>query len=181
MKEKLLLIYGSNLDHSNIKFLVKDRLSKFQVKSGYIPRKTDRNRDILFQYDIYDVNFEKHKISANGWGNIYLISERQLEAFNYSISKLNTGTIVYCKPTIRGHYAPVIDGVEYNAILRRTADEKSEIFFIDYNSNNNKNIWHKLHLLPYEIQFLIIDYGLSYEEKELKVKKWIEQILMLLK
>lgn len=78
MKEKLLLIYGSNLDHSNINFLVKDRLSRFEVKSGYIPRKTDTNRDILFHYDVYDVNLEKHKISEDGWFHYYLMSERQL-------------------------------------------------------------------------------------------------------
>ena len=181
MKEELLFIYGSNLDHSNINFLVKDRLRKYQLKYNRIPSKIDTKRDILFQYDVYDVNFEKHKISADGWCNIYLISERQLEAFEYSMSKINTGTIVKCKPTIRGHFDPVINGVEYNVIMRRTADEKNEIFFIDYNSENNKNIQGKLHILPSEMQFLIMDYGLSDEEQEIKVKKWVEQILMLIK
>lgn len=180
MKEKLLLIYGSNLDHSNINYLVKDRLSRFQVKSGYIPKKTDKNRDILFHYDVYDVNLEKYSLSADGWCNYYLISERQLEAFEYSISKLNTGTIVRCKPNIRGHHDPIINGVEYSALVRETADEKSEIIFIDLNSYNKEKIHRQLHLLPEEMQILIIDNRISYEEKEIKVKEWIEQLLRLL-
>lgn len=35
----------------------------------------------------------------------------------------------------------------------------------------------KLHLLPIEMQLLTIDTGFSYEERKLKVKEWIEQIL----
>ena len=148
MKEKLLLIYGCNLDHSNINFLVKDRLSRFQVNYGYIPRKSEKNRDILFRYDVYDVNLERHINSADGWFNDYLISECQFEAFEYSLSKLTIATIVRCQPNIRGHYEPIINGVEYSALIRRTNDEKRDIVFIDLNSENNAMIRSKMHLLP---------------------------------
>lgn len=64
--------------------------------------------------------------------------------------------------------------------MRRTDDEKSEIIFIDANSENNNKIRCKLHLLPSEMQILLINNQLSYEEKEIKVKEWIEQLVMLL-
>ena len=174
MKQVLLLIYGCNLDYSNIKFLEKDRLSRFEVEWDYVPCKLNEKRDVLFQYD---VNLVKNRKNSGSWIIKYLISERQLDAFEYSLSKLNKGTIIRCNPNVRGHIEVIVNDLEYSASVLATEDNKMSIFLIDEDSNNNEMIRSKLHLLPTEMQLLIIDNGFSYEEQRLKVKEWIEEIL----
>ncbi|QDQ02449.1 hypothetical protein FOH38_19375 [Lysinibacillus fusiformis] len=177
MKQVLLLIYGCNLDHSNISFLEKDRLSRFEVEWDYVPCKLNEKRDILFQYDVYDVNLEKNRKCSCRWFSKYLISERQLDAFEYSLSKLNMGKYIRCNPNIRGHIEVIVNDLEYSAGILGTEDNKMLIFLIDEESENNEMIRSKLHLVPMEMQFLTIDNGFSYEEEKLKVKEWIEGIL----
>ncbi|WP_421664358.1 hypothetical protein [Lysinibacillus telephonicus] len=115
MKKILLLTYGCNLDHSNIAYLVKDRLRPFEIKWGEIPRKVDPKRDVLFQYDVYDVNMEMNKRSGDVYFHQYLISEDHLSAFEYSLSKLNKGIHTRCHLDARGHFYVEIDNVEYSA------------------------------------------------------------------
>ncbi|MEK5215964.1 hypothetical protein [Psychrobacillus sp. FSL H8-0487] len=177
MKRVLLLIYGCNLDHSNISFLEKDRLSRFEVEWDYAPCKLNDKRDVLFQYDVYDVNLEKNRKCSGRWLSKYLIDEHQLNAFEYSLSKLNTGMYIRCNPNIRGHIEVTVNDLEYSAGILGTEDNKTRIFLIDEESENNEMIRSKLHLLPIEMQLLTIDTGFSYEERKLKVKEWIEQIL----
>jgi len=177
MKRVLLLIYGCNLDYSNINFLEKDRLSRFEVEWDYVPCKLNEKRDVLFQYDVYDVNWVKNQKISGSWISKYLISERQLDAFEYSLSKLNKGTSIRCNPNARGHIEVNVNDLEYSARVLATEDIKMKIFLIDEESENNEMIRSKLHLLPTEMQLLIIDNGFSYEEQKLKVKGWIEEIL----
>lgn len=177
MKRVLLLIYGCNLDHSNISFLERDRLSRFEVEWDYVPCEINEKQDVLFQYDVYDVNLEKNRKNSYSWFSKYIISERQLDAFEYSLSKLNMGTYFRCNPNIRGHIEVIVNDLEYSAAVLGTEDNEMLIYLIDEESENNKTIRSKLHLIPNEMRFLTIDNGFSYEEKKLKVKEWIEGIL----
>ncbi|MEG0260347.1 MAG: hypothetical protein RR595_13490 [Lysinibacillus sp.] len=177
MKQVLLFIHGYNLDHSNISFLEQDRLSPFEVEWDYVPCKLDEKRDVLFQYDVYDVNLEKNRKCSCRWFRKYLISERQLNAFEYSLSKLNTGTYIRCNPNIRGHIEVIVNNLEYSAGILGSEDNKKLIFLIDEESENNEMIRSKLHLLPSWMRVLMIDNVFSYEEEKLKVKEWIEGIL----
>ena len=152
-------------------------MSRFEVEWDYVPCKLNEKRDVLFQYDVYDVNLVKNQKISGSWISKYLISERQLDAFEYSLSKLNKGTSIRCNPNARGHIEVNVNDLEYSARVLATEDIKMKIFLIDEESENNEMIRSKLHLLPTEMQLLIIDNGFSYEEKKLKVKGWIEEIL----
>ncbi len=181
MKKILLLTYGCNLDHSNIGYLVKERLSPFEIEWGEIPSKVNPKRNVLFQYDVYDVNVEMNKKSGDIYFHQYLISEDHLSAFEYSLSKLNKGNNTRCHLDARGHYYVDIDNVEYSARTLISLDKQSIFVFLDEDSHFNSFIRSQLHLLPTELHYLILDYNLSYKEKELKVKSWIQQILLYFK
>jgi len=57
-KEVFILSYGCDLDHSNINFLVKERLMPFSHK------KSPNETDICVQYEVFDVNRKKHKLEC---------------------------------------------------------------------------------------------------------------------
>lgn len=161
--------------------MVKERLRPFEIKWGEIPRKVDPKRNVLFQYDVYDVNVEMNKRSGDVYFvyfHQYLISEDHLSAFEYSLSKLNKGIHTRCHLDARGHFYVEIDNVEYSARTLLPWDKETRIVFLDEDAHANTFIRSQLHLLPTELHYLILDRQLSYEEQELKVRNWIHQILL---
>lgn len=55
------------------------------------------------------------------------------------------------------------------------------ICFLDEEAEANKYIRPHIHRLPSELQYLTLDYQLSYEQRKSKVKSWIEQVLLKVK
>ena len=181
IKKILLLTYGCNLVHSNINYLVKDRLSPFEIEWGNIPKNVDGKRNVLFQYDVYDANIENNNKVSDIYFHQYLISENHLNAFEYSLSKLNKGMNTCCHLDARGHIEIEIDHIEYSARTLIPIDKKTIIILLDEEAEANAFIRFQLHLLPAELQYLIVDYKLSYDEQKFKMKRWIQQILLMCK
>lgn len=98
LKGILLANYGCNLDHYNIHYLVKDRLSKFEVEWGDIPENKNEEGNILFQMDVYDINMEMNRKSEDIYFHPYIINEEQISAFESSLFNLNKGIFNRCHP-----------------------------------------------------------------------------------
>ncbi|WP_155592260.1 hypothetical protein [Lysinibacillus cavernae] len=57
-EEVFILSYGCDLDHSNIDYLVKERLLPF---SHWHNNKTPKETAICVRYEAFDINPKKHK------------------------------------------------------------------------------------------------------------------------
>jgi hypothetical protein len=167
-KEVFILSYGCDLDHSNINFLVKERLMPFSHK------KSPNETDICVQYEVFDVNRKKHKQLY--YGHKFYINKIRLEAFLYSLSKLK-GNHVYANPLVRGHAYALIDGVEYTGRIYESFEDAQTLVFIDEESINNIPLREKLPSLRKELHFLKTPINIPFEESDLLVAKWVKSII----
>lgn len=170
-KEVFILSYGCDLDHSNINFLVKERLMPF---SHWHNKKSPNETDICVQYEVFDVNRKKHKQLY--YGHKFYINKIRLEAFLYSLSKLK-GNHVYANPQVRGHACALIDGVEYTGRVYESLEDAQTLVFIDEDSTNNMPLREKLPSLRKELHFLKMPINITFEESDLLVAKWIKSII----
>ncbi len=180
LEEILLFNYGCGLDYSNINNLVKEKLSPFEIKWDDIPEIIEGKRNILFRYDVYDVNIEHNRILAENYFHLYLISEEHLSNFEGSLTISNYGEHIRCGLNAMGHIEVEINNIEYSARSLISIDKKTIIYLLDEEAEANALIRSQLHLLPIELHYLILDYGLSYEKHKLKVRSWIQQIYNLI-
>ena len=130
-KEIFILSYGCDLDHSNIAFLVKERLMPF---SDFYSKKLPNETDICVRYETFDINPNKHRELY--YAHAFFINKIRLEAFMYSLSKLK-GSHVYLNPRVRGHIKATIDGLEYTSRVYGTLEDRETLIFIDEESTNN--------------------------------------------
>lgn len=180
LEEILLFTYGCGLDYSDINNFVKEKLSPFEIKWDDIPETVDGKRNILFRYDVYDVNLENSKRLEDIYFHLYLISEEHLSNIEHSLTISNNGEHTRCQLNAMGHIYLEINNIEYSARTLISIDKKTIIYLLDEEAENNALIRSQLHLLPTELHYLILDYGLSYEKRELKVRSWIQQIYNLI-
>lgn len=180
MQKILLFTYGCGLDFSIINNLVKEKLSPFEIKWDDIPETVDGKRNILFRYDVYDVNLENNRRLADIYFHLYLISEEHLSNIERSLTILNNGEHIRCGLNAMGHIEVEINNIEYSARSLISIDKKTIIYLLDEEAEANALIRSQLHLLPIELHYLILDYGLSYEKRKLKVRSWIQQIYNLI-
>lgn len=174
LKTVFILTYGCDLDHSNIDFLVNERLLPFKKYYNKPNKRISNNPEIKLVYDVYDVNRKKH-IENKYFLEEFYITETQLKAFEYSLSKLK-GNTVRCNPSIRGHYFLRISGIEYSARNYHSL-EKTELIFLDEEEVNNKRLRKLLNTLPEEMQWLEVSLGKNFEEREQMVNNWIKTLL----
>ncbi len=170
-KEVFILSYGCDLDHSNIAFLVKERLMPF---SHWHNKKSPKETDICVQYEVFDVNRKKHKQLY--YGHKFYINKLRLEAFMYSLSKLK-GNHVYANPQVRGHAIALIDGVEFTGRVYESLEDGQNLIFLDEESTYNIPLREKLPTLPIELHFLKIPNNIFFEESDLLFGIWIKSII----
>lgn len=176
LKTVFLLSYGCNLDHKNIDFLVKERLLPFARREGNkANKKIARHPEILLMYDVYDVNWNKH-VDNKYYLEEFFISEAHLQAFEYSLSKLK-GQHIRCKPYARGHHELSIDGKEYSVRVYRTLSGDSELFFLDDEAIHNGRLREKNHILPDDLQWLMLTKNINTTEREAAISEWLREIL----
>ena len=176
MKELFILSYGCDLDHSNIDFLVKERLMPYSVDRAYWRNeRPPKESEICLKYDVFDFNRNKHKDNLYSFDNFY-INEIRLEAFMYSLSKLK-GNHVYAHPNVRGHVNVDLDNKEYTARVYRSIENDKRLIFLDEESHNNVELREKLPSLPSDLQFLTAPSGITYEETQLFVSEWMQRII----
>jgi len=170
-KEIFILSYGCDLDHSNIAFLVKERLMPF---SDWYSKKSPNETDICVRYETFDINRNKHQQLY--YAHAFFINKIRLEAFMYSLSKLK-GSHAYLNPRVRGHIETTIDGLEYTGRVYETLEDGEELIFVDEESTNNIELRDNLPFLPNELQFLKIPKNTSFEERNLLFANWIQKII----
>ncbi|MGE7919808.1 hypothetical protein ACQKM9_12770 [Viridibacillus sp. NPDC093762] len=176
MKEVFILSYGCNLDHSNINYLVKERLIPFSVNRAYWRNeKPPKESEICLIYDVFDINRNKHKDNLYYLDKFY-INEVRLESFLYSLSKLK-GNHVYAKPNVRGHAYVQIDNVEYTGRIYKTLEDGVCLVFLDEESEHNIELREKLPFLPSGLHFLKMSNDLSLEDSNTLVAEWIQRII----
>ncbi len=170
-KEVFILSYGCDLDHSNIDYLVKERLLPF---SCWTYKKQPKETDICVRYEVFDINPKKHKQVY--YGHKFYINNTRLEAFMYSLSKLK-GNHVYADPRVRGHVIAFLDGVEYTGRVYESLEDDQNLIFLDEESIYNIPLREELPTLPRDIHFLKIPNDLYSEESELLFGNWIKTII----
>ncbi|MGE7919815.1 hypothetical protein ACQKM9_12810 [Viridibacillus sp. NPDC093762] len=175
MKEVFILSYGCDLDHSNIDYLVKERLMPFSVERAYWRKeKPPKESDICLYYDVFEIN--RNKLNKGYYGNTFYINEMRLESFMYSLSKLK-GNHVYGNPNVRAHAYVFIDNVEYTGRIYESLVDNEYLVFLDEESLNNIELREKLPSLQRELHYLSMPKGLSLEERDLLVAEWIRRII----
>lgn len=170
-KEVFILSYGCDLDHSNIAFLVKERLMPF---SNWLNKKLPNETDICVHYEAFDINRKKHEQLY--YGHDFYINKIRLEAFKFSLSKLK-GEHIYVHPQARGHIETLIDGLEYTGRVYETLEDEQELIFLDEESTNNIELREILPSLPRELQFLKIPNNTIFEEREVLFSNWVRKII----
>ncbi|WP_251659725.1 hypothetical protein [Sporosarcina aquimarina] len=171
-----LLSYGCDLDHSNIDFLVKERLMPFAIKrEDKTKRRNVKDLTIHLMYDVYDVNWNKHEDNKY-YLEEFLISETHLLAFEYSLSKLK-GNHSRCRPYARGHYDLTINEKEYSLRVYQKLSGDKELFFIDEESLHNTSLRIQNHKLPRELQWLLLTTEIETYEREAAIIEWIQTVL----
>lgn len=170
-KEVFILSYGCDLDHSNVAFLVKERLMPF---CSWYNRNPAKETDICVRYDAFDINRNKHEELY--YSHTFYINKIRLDAFMHALSKLK-GNHVYLNPCVRGHIEATINGLEYTGRIYEKLVDGEELIFIDEESKNNIEIREKLPSLPKELQFLKMQKNKSFEERNLLFVNWIQRII----
>ncbi|MFD4929190.1 hypothetical protein ACFWMS_09685 [Peribacillus butanolivorans] len=131
MKDYFLFTFGCNLDHSNIEYLVKERLESFvrpiMVNNNWTNQnpKIRKDSNIHFTYDVDD---KKHKENLY-YIKDYYISEEQLCGFEYSLRKLK-GNHIWCRPNTRDHFNMKIKEIDW-AYIYVTINNDIEIRLLD--------------------------------------------------
>jgi len=170
-EEVFILSYGCDLDHSNIDYLVKERLLPF---SHWTNKKRPKETDICVRYEVFDINPKKHKQLY--YGHKFNINKMRLEAFMYSLSKLK-GNHVYVHPKVRGHVNVYIDDLEYSGRVYQTLVNDQKLIFIDEESENNFTLREKLPKLQKDLHCLKMQSNITFEERDLLVTNWINRII----
>jgi len=171
LNEVFILSYGCDLDHSNIDYLVKERLLPF---SHWTYKKQPKETDICVRYETFDINPKKHKQLY--YGHKFYINKTRLEAFMYSLSKLK-GNHIYLNPRARGHAYVYIDDLEYTGRVYKTLDGGQKLVFIDEESENNYPLREKLPVLRKDLHYLKIKSDLTFEESDMLISNWIKSII----
>lgn len=179
METVFLLSYGSDLDHSNIAFLVKERLMPFTLaKESKTNKRNSKHLTIRLMYDVYDINWNKHVDNAF-YLEEYSISEAHLLAFEYSLSKLK-GNHIRCLPYARGHYELTINGRDYSTRVYEQILEETELFFIDEEAIHNSRLRQQNHKLPKELQWLTLSKSIETTERDAAILEWMNTILRII-
>lgn len=175
MENVFLLSYGCDLDHSNIDFLVKERLMPFAHKENKMNKRNSNDLSIRMLYDVYDVNSKKH-IDNNYYLEEFIVSEAHFLAFEYSLSKLK-GNHIRCRPYARGHYDLTINGKEYSTRVYQKLSGDHELFFIDDEAIHNIVLRKHIHALPNELQWLVLPKNIEDIKRECAIFDWIQSSL----
>ena len=176
LKTVFLLSYGSDLDHNNIDFLVKERLKPFaRCKGNKLNKKVSRHPEILLMYDVYDVHLNKH-VDNKYYLEEFLISAAHFQAFEYSLSKLK-GHHIQCRPYARGHYELSINGKNYSTRVYQTLSSDKELFFLDEEEIHSSSLREKNHKLPTDLQWLILPKDIEQTGRETAIFDWINEVL----
>lgn len=171
-----LLSFGCDLDHSNIDFLVKERLMPYAItEKNEMKMKNSKHLAVRMMYDVYDVNRNKH-VDNKYYLEEFIISEAHLLAFEYSLSKLK-GNHIRCRPYARGHYDLTINEKEYSTRVYQKLSDDNELFFIDEESIHNISIRKKTHKLPSELQWLMLPKDIKTNERESSINEWMQTVL----
>ncbi|MEK4536211.1 hypothetical protein NST21_12875 [Peribacillus sp. FSL K6-1552] len=180
MKDYFLFTFGCNLDHSNIEYLVKERLGSFVrpiiVNNNWTDQnpKIRKDSNVHFTYDVYDVNDKKHNENLY-YIKDYYISEEQLFGFEYSLRKLK-GNHIWCHPNTRGHFNMKIEEIEYTGHIYVTINNDIEIRLLDREVPNS--LRGQIHLVPEKDQWIELPRSLTEEEKDKRTLNWIEESLI---
>lgn len=177
---RFLLTFGRNLDHSNIDYLVKWRLSKYKggLQEDYFNTVLNKGADIILNYQIIDTNFERR--SSKYYLNDYHVTETQKNGFMYSLNKLK-GTHVWCDPRVQGHAFCVVDGIEFSFYVYRSLEGLEYRFPQYYNDDSKADIFVRIHIddMPEGEQYLQFPFNLSNEEKDRVTVEWIHKLIAL--
>ncbi len=177
-KRRFLLTFGRNLDHSNIDYLVKSRLSKYKgrIQKDYFNPILQKGAELILNYQIIDTNFDR--ISSKYYLDDYHITEAQKNGFFLSLKKLK-GTHVWCDPRIQGHAFCVVDGIEFNFYVYRSLEGQDYRFPQYYSADSNADpiVHSQLPKMPEEEQYLQIPSDLSREVKDEITIEWIKKLI----
>ncbi|WP_234032863.1 hypothetical protein [Paenibacillus faecalis] len=173
-----MLTFGCNLDHSNIDYLVKQRLSqlKGRLQEDYFNPKLNKGAECILNYQVIDTNFDK--ISSKYYLDDYHVTEAQKSGFKYSLDKLK-GTHVWCNPRIQGHAYCVVDNNEFSFNVYQSL-EGMEYRFPQYDNvdyNADIILRNNLHKMLEEDQYLQLPNNLSDDEKDEITIQWIQNLI----
>ncbi|MEK4535655.1 hypothetical protein NST21_09950 [Peribacillus sp. FSL K6-1552] len=180
MIDYFLLTFGCNLDHSNIEYLVKERLEPYVRPIKKNNKWTDENTKIRkdstihFMYDVYDVNDKKHSENLYYIKDYYL-TEAQLLGFEHSLRKLK-GNHIWCRPNTRGHFNLKIEEIEYTGHIYVTVNNDKEIRLLDREEPNS--LRGQIHLVPEKDQWVELPRSMTEEEKDKRTLNWIRESLI---
>ncbi|WP_010272128.1 hypothetical protein [Paenibacillus senegalensis] len=179
-QRRLLLTYGHDLDHSNIDFLVRERLAPyFAYGIDYEHPSLQFGAEFILNYQVYDTNIKKWTPSY--YLNDYHLTSKQLSGFLYSLKKLK-GTHVLCDPKVHGHHWMERDGVEYSTNVFKTVEEEY-LYFLEFNNEPiaDEKYAERTRKLPKEqlsSLCLRVPSTLNYEERTEKVNNWLDRLLL---
>ncbi|MGM7682637.1 hypothetical protein ACSVDA_10840 [Cytobacillus sp. Hm23] len=175
METVFILSYGCSLDHSNIDFLLNDRLMPFKKFYNNVNKNISSNPEIKLIYDVFDVHSERHTENKYFLEEFY-ISKTQLASFEHSLIKLK-GNHIRCRPNTRGHIYTYINGKEYTGRVFVTSEHKKHLIFLDDESMDNAELRQKLHLLPEQLQSLVFSNDFEYKDIESIFTEWIQILI----
>lgn len=179
-KRRFLLTFGCNLDHSNIDYLVKDRLSKFKgsIQKDYFNPDLKKGAEIILNYQIIDINFDR--ISSKYYLDDYHITEAQKNGFFESLNKLK-GTHVWCNPRVQGHAFCEVDNNEFCFNVYESIEGIEYRFPQYHNTHYNADlvVRNNLHKMSVEEQYLQLPINLSEVEKDEITIQWIQKLIVI--
>jgi hypothetical protein len=174
---KFLVTFGYNLDHSNIDYLVSDRLSrhKGRIQKDYFDPVLHKGAAFILNYQIIDTNAAR--VSQRYYLDDYHVTEAQLQGFLYSLNNLK-GTHMLCNPTKQGHHWTVIDEIEYSCYAYQTLDGR-DLRFIEYNNDTraDANMKKGIPRIPEHQHYLTFPSDCSQEEKDRRLTDWFKGII----
>ncbi|ANA80555.1 hypothetical protein PVOR_04383 [Paenibacillus vortex V453] len=177
-KRRFLLTFGRNLDHSNIDYLVKSRLSRYKggIQKDYFNTVLKKGAEVILNYQIIDTNFDR--ISSRYYLDDFHLTEAQKNGFLLSLSKLK-GTHVWCDPRIQGHAFCVVGDIEFSFYVYRSLEGQEYRFPQYYNHDGNADIivHSQLPKMPEEEQYLCFPTDWSLEVKDEITIKWIQKLI----
>lgn len=173
---KFLVTFGYNLDHSNIDYLVSDRLSRHKgwIQKDYFDPVLHKGAAFILNYQIIDTNVAR--VSQRYYLDDYHVTEAQLQGFLYSLNKLK-GTHVLCNPRVQGHHWTVIDGHEYSCYAYQTLDGR-DLRFLQYEEDSEEaSLKNGVPRIPEHQHYLAFPSDCSQEEKDRRLTDWINGII----
>lgn len=174
---KLLITYGSDLDHSNMNDRVHKLLKPFEgpAQKDYDFPVLRKGSEFILNYETFDTN--PNKPFESYYGADYHLTQAQLDGFLYTLGKLK-GTHILGHPHIRGHAEVKRGTIEFQFLVTRTLEQQSPyVYYPSQNEEADKLMQTLIPLLPPDERHLLMAADDLEETKQKRLEDWVDRAL----